>query len=147
MDWLAYLGLFVSSFISATIVPFSSEATLSFLYTKGYDPFNLVLVASIGNTLGGMTGYYLGYFIKWKWLTKYFGIGQKTIEKQQTIIKKYGYGLAFLTWMPLIGDIIAVALGYYRLNWKGILVFMFLGKLARYILWLLFTIWGIEIIV
>jgi membrane protein YqaA with SNARE-associated domain len=58
-------GLFLASFLAATVVPFSSEALLSFLIINGTDAYTAVLVATFGNWLGGMSSYGIGYLGKW----------------------------------------------------------------------------------
>jgi membrane protein YqaA with SNARE-associated domain len=62
-------GLFLASFLAATIVPFSSEALLSFLIISGTDPYTAILVATAGNWLGGMSSFAIGYPGKWEWMT------------------------------------------------------------------------------
>lgn len=133
LESLGYLGLFISSLISATVVPMSSEAVLTYLFYEGYSVYGIIVVASIGNTIGGMTGYYLGKLGRWEKLQKWFGIKEEKIQTYEARVTKYGKILAFLCWLPLIGDFIAVALGYYRMGVKGVLFFMFLGKFLRYV--------------
>jgi membrane protein YqaA with SNARE-associated domain len=74
-------GLFLASFLAATVVPFSSEALLSYLIINGTDAYTAVLVASAGNWLGGMSSYAIGYLGKWEWIEKYLRIKRETIEK------------------------------------------------------------------
>ena len=57
---LGYLGLFIASFLAATVVPFSSEVIFSAMVFGGFDEWTCVLIATVGNWLGGMTCYYLG---------------------------------------------------------------------------------------
>ena len=58
---LGYLGLFIASFLAATVVPFSSEVVFSaMIYLQHLDPWTCVFVATLGNWLGGMTSYYVG---------------------------------------------------------------------------------------
>ncbi|MFT6746645.1 MAG: membrane protein YqaA with SNARE-associated domain [Glaciecola sp.] len=134
---MPYLILFLSSFLAATVIPFSSEAHLFYLITKNYNPYYLLIVASVGNTLGGISSYYLGYLCKWSWLKKYFGVKKDKVLNYQTKIDKYGVWIALLCWLPVVGDVIAVALGVFKLNWKKVLVLMFVGKAIRYSILLL----------
>ncbi|MBT7528632.1 MAG: hypothetical protein HN660_04000 [Flavobacteriaceae bacterium] len=94
VEW-GYIGLFIASFLGATIIPFSSELVFSLLIIKGYD-FNLsLLVATTGNWLGGLSSYFLGRLGKWSTLEKYFRLKKEKIVKFKTNIDKWGSLLAF----------------------------------------------------
>ena len=143
VEW-GYLGLFIASFLGATIIPFSSELVFSLLIIKGYD-FNLsLLVASTGNWLGGLSSYFLGRLGKWSTLEKYFRLKKEKIVKFKTNIDKWGSLLAFFCWLPVIGDPIAVGLGFFRTNYILVAIWMLLGKFIRYIMWALVTYWGVS---
>ena len=130
---LGYAGLFFASFLAATIVPFSSDAIVVGMVAGGYDAFWTITIATIGNTLGGLSSYGLGYLGKWDWIEKYLKIKKEKLEKMQIRIKKYTGLAAFLTWLPIVGDVIAVALGLLKINVYKVTIFMTVGKLARYI--------------
>ncbi|MFM7661278.1 MAG: YqaA family protein, partial [Bacteroidota bacterium] len=70
MDYWIYLTLFISCFLSATILPITSEIGLVAVITSGYDPVVSVILATIGNSLGGLTNYFLGRFSKNLWVKK-----------------------------------------------------------------------------
>jgi len=143
VEW-GYLGLFIASFLGATVIPFSSELVFSLLIIKGYD-FNLsLLVATTGNWLGGLSSYFLGRLGKWSTLEKYFKLKKEKIVKFKTNIDKWGSLLAFFCWLPIIGDPIAVGLGFFRTNYILVAIWMFIGKFIRYILWALVTYWGVS---
>ena len=145
VEW-GYLGLFIASFLGATVIPFSSELVFSLLIIKGYD-FNLsLLVATTGNWLGGLSSYFLGRLGKWSALEKYFKLKKEKIVKFKTNIDKWGSLLAFFCWLPIIGDPIAVGLGFFRTNYILVAMWMFIGKFIRYILWALVTYWGVSIL-
>ena len=145
VEW-GYIGLFIASFLGATIIPFSSELVLSLLIIKGYD-FNLsLLVATTGNWLGGLSSYFLGRLGKWSTLEKYFRLKKEKIVKFKTNIDKWGSLLAFFCWLPIVGDPIAVGLGFFRTNYLLVALWMFMGKLVRYIVWAFVTYWGISIL-
>ncbi len=127
-----YSGLFIASFLAATVVPFSSEAILAAMLLGDYNAMACVLIASTGNWLGGMSGYLLGYLGKWEWLEKYFKIDKSKLDKWKSRLNKYGYYLAFLCWLPSVGDFIAVGLGFMRSNVYLVSIIMFAGKFLRY---------------
>jgi membrane protein YqaA with SNARE-associated domain len=128
-------GLFLASFLAATVVPFSSEALLSFLIVNGTDPVIAVLVATAGNWLGGMSSYGIGYLGKWEWIEKYLRIKRETIEKWHNRLYKRGAIFAFLSWVPAVGDIFAVGLGLLRSNILITALAMLAGKFIRYVIW------------
>lgn len=134
MDW-GYVGLFIGSFLAATLVPFSADILLIALLAAGGDTVTSVVVASLGNWAGGMVTYYMGYLGKWVWIQKWFRVKPETLEKQKDKISKHGSWLAFLAWLPGIGDIMALGLGVYKIDVKKVAVFMLLGKTARFICW------------
>jgi len=145
VEW-GYIGLFIASFLGATIIPFSSELVFSLLIIKGYD-FNLsLLVVTTGNWLGGLSSYFLGRLGKWSTLEKYFRLKKEKIVKFKTNIDKWGSLLAFFCWLPIIGDPIAVGLGFFRTNYLLVALWMFIGKLIRYIVWAFVTYWGVSIL-
>jgi membrane protein YqaA with SNARE-associated domain len=130
-----YAGLFAAGFLSATFIPLSSEAVLSLLILTGYNLKVCIIVASVGNWLGGMSGYFLGYIGKWEWIEKYLRVKNENIIKVQALVNKYGVIAALLCWLPGIGDFIAIALGFMRSNMVLVAISMFIGKLGRYFVW------------
>jgi len=128
-------GLFLASFLAATVVPFSSEALLTFLIINGTDPYAAVLVATAGNWLGGMSSYAIGYMGKWVWIEKYLRIKRETIEKWHDRLYRKGAIFAFLSWVPAVGDIFAVGLGLLRSSIPITAIAMLAGKFLRYVIW------------
>ena len=121
-DTASLLSLFLGSFFAATLLPGGSEAVL-FGVLKGY-PGTLwpaLLVATAGNTLGGMMTFGMGWLLPQTQQLKH-------VEK----LRHYGTPALLLAWAPLIGDALCLAAGWLRLNpWQAAL-FMALGKFARY---------------
>ena len=136
---LGLFGLFLASFLAATVVPFSSELVFSAMVFSGLNAWSCVFVATLGNWLGGMTCYYLGRLGKTEWLEKYFRIKKEKIESFSRKIHKYGDWIAFFSFLPGIGDMIAVASGFLRCRWWIVAISMLLGKFARYIVWMYFN--------
>ncbi len=136
---LGYLGLFLASFLAATVVPFSSEVIFSAMVFSGLDPWTCVWVATLGNWLGGMTSYYVGLLGKIEWIEKYFHIKKEKMESYTIWIQKYGDWFAFFSFVPFIGDVIAVATGFFRCKWWKVAISMLLGKFARYVAWMYFN--------
>ncbi len=133
---LGYFGIFLAAFLAATILPFGSEAVFTALYYMELDPMALVVWATLGNTLGGMTCYWLGHLGKIEWIEKYLKVKKAKIDSYLPKFQKYGNWIAFFSFLPGIGDIIAIAAGFIRANWLVVLVSMGLGKFVRYIVWM-----------
>jgi membrane protein YqaA with SNARE-associated domain len=128
-------GLFLASFLAATVVPFSSEALLTVLIVNGTDAYTAILVATAGNWLGGMSSYGIGYLGRWEWIEKYLRVKRASIEKWHNKLYKRGAVLAFFTWLPGVGDIFAVGLGLIRANVLITAIAMLAGKFMRYVIW------------
>lgn len=135
IDWVewGYWGLFAAAFLAATILPFSSDAVLAAMMFGDFDPVLLVAYASLGNWLGGMSSYALGMLGKWTWIEKYLRVKKREVIRWKILSKKYGAYFALLTWLPLIGDVMAIGLGFARTKLVPTAIFMFIGKAARYI--------------
>ena len=148
MDFLAewgYIGLFLASFLAATIIPLSSEIVLSILIANNYDLSLSLFVASLGNWFGGLSSYCIGRLGNWKFIEKYFRIKKNKILQLKTKVDKWGGFLGLLSWTPVFGDPIALALGFFRTNFYSVILFMFLGKFLRYFVWALITYWGVSL--
>ena len=136
-----YLGLFLASFLAATILPVASEIFLTSMFLLGYEPLACVIVATTGNTLGAWLNYGIGYLGKPEWLQK-LGAQQAAIDRWQTRIHQYGSWMALLCWVPVIGDVIGIALGVFRAPWLPTFILMGVGKLFRYLLvWAGYYFW------
>lgn len=138
---LGYWGLLLAAFLAATIIPFSSDVLLGTMLFGDFDPLKLWIFAIIGNWLGGMVSYYMGRLGKWAWIEKYFGVKHAKVVKWRTYTQNYGYWFALITWLPVIGDPIAIALGFGRTSLVPTMLLMFIGKGARYalIIWLVLS--------
>ena len=126
-EW-GLFGLFLSSFLASTILPLPSEAAVLFMLSSGhYSPWTILTVATIGNCMGGSTNYFLGQFVRNRWI-------KKPGLKAQHIASKYGPLAAILSWLPVIGDPIMIVLGIYRSRILPTLLFMIAGKFLRYLI-------------
>ena len=133
LEHLGYFGLFLAAFLAATILPFSSEVVFLAVLAAGLDLWTSIIVATIGNTLGGMTCYWLGKLGKVEWIEKYMGVKPEQTEKIQKWLQGKGAAMAFFSFLPAVGDPLAVALGFMRANVWLVLIWMTIGKMARYI--------------
>ena len=136
---LGYLGLFLAAFIAATIFPFSSEGVLSLLLIAGYNPMVLILIATAGNWFGGLTTFGLGWLGKWEYVEKKLKIPKQKIEEFSLKMHRWGALAGFFCWMPVIGDLLALSLGFLKCNVWLVSITMLLGKGLRYIVWMQLT--------
>ena len=129
MDYLfsaeaSLFGLFVSSFLAATLLPGGSEVVLfAVISLHPNQTTAAVALATLGNTLGGMSTYLLARLLP-----------QRELPGRLEAVARYGPVALVLAWTPLIGDVLCAAAGWLRLNWFSCLLWMALGKFLRYLL-------------
>ena len=134
---IAYLLLFGSSFLAATILPFYSEVLLFALLRDGGDPWMLVAVATLGNTLGAVVNWVLGLYILRFQHKRWFYFSQKQISKAQAWFQRYGVWTLLLAWLPIGGDPLTLIAGVMRVKIVPFLLLVGLGKGLRYV----FVVW------
>lgn len=124
-------GLFLSAFISSTLLPGGSEVVLAVLVAKEtYDPWILFGVATAGNTLGGMSSWLVGLLMSWRLPVS--GLTKPHHQRAVDGLQRWGSPLLLFSWVPVVGDPLCVAAGWLRVN--GIIALMFIGagKALRY---------------
>lgn len=128
-----YSGLFLAAFLAATILPAQSELGLAALYASGgFSLSVLVLVASIGNTLGAVVNWFIGRGIESFKHRKWFPATSHQLERANVWYAKFGRWSLLLSWMPIIGDPITLIAGVLREPlWRFLLIVGF-AKTARY---------------
>ena len=131
---LGYFGLFIASFLAATVVPFSSEVVFTALVYNGLDPWNAVFVATAGNWLGGLSCYYLGRIGKIEWIEKYLHVKKESLDKAQHFMADRGAWMGFFAFLPLLGSAITIVLGLTRANIVISVISITIGKVLRYVL-------------
>ncbi len=131
-EW-GYIGMFVSALLAATILPFSSDLVLSGLVAAGCDPVWVVVVATLGNWIGGLISYWMGWLGKTEWLERWFRVKHSTIVKHKHLADKWGPFLAIVSWVPLFGDVFAIVLGFYKARFWPTALWLFVGKCLRYV--------------
>ncbi|HFF1821831.1 TPA: YqaA family protein [Raoultella ornithinolytica] len=135
-DALSLISLFASSFLSATLLPGNSEVVLvAMLLTGASQQWALVLIATIGNSLGGVTNVILGRLFPLRKTSRWQ-------EKATGWLKRYGAVTLLLSWAPVIGDLLCLLAGWMRISWGPVLFFLCLGKALRYIVIAVVTLQG-----
>ena len=139
------LSLFLGSILASTVVPGGVEVLLYFMMDSGnYGFCELLMTASIGNTIGGVITFMMGGLLvkgmeRLSWhetLSRYFKLEQRSVMR----IQKWGLPALLFTWMPIIGDPLALAGGYLRLPFWPSLVMIGIGKFVRYLV----LLWAIQ---
>jgi membrane protein YqaA with SNARE-associated domain len=133
MSLLAYITLFFSAFGAATILPGISEVVLSTLLLEHPGAWlSVVLVATIGNTLGAAVNWLLGRFLLHWQDRKWFPVSHSRLGQANRLFQRYGYPLLLLSWVPIVGDPITLAAGVLRARFCPFMLLVLIGKAARY---------------
>ena len=125
-------GLFLAAFLAATILPFSSEVLLGAMAAGDWSTSSLLVVASVGNTLGGLTNYALGRWVPEERTFRWLRIEPDKAMRWHAFVRKRGAWAALLCWLPVVGDPLAIALGLFRAPFLPSALLMFFGKCVRY---------------
>ena len=124
-------GVFASAFLSSTLLPGGSEAVLAAVsLQRSHDPWLLLAVATTGNTLGGMSSWLIGRLAALRWPAEL--LKQPHQRRAAVWLERHGSPLLLLSWLPVVGDPLCVAAGWLRIGFRPALLFIALGKAARY---------------
>jgi len=128
-----YLSLFLSSFIAATLIPAFSEAGFAAALTLSEaNPALLFLAVTSGNTLGACVNWWLGARLHQFRTKRWFPFNAKTIEAASARFQRYGRWSLLFAWLPIVGDPLTFAAGLLKTPFKPFLLFVAIGKAARY---------------
>ncbi|KAA1193271.1 DedA family protein [Pseudohalioglobus sediminis] len=128
----AYLGLFASAFLAATLLPAYSEILFAGLLQAGYDPLLLLAWASAGNTLGAAVNWLLGRYLLHFQDRKWFPFKTDSLGAAQRWFNKWGVWSLLLAWMPIGGDALTFIAGMMRVRFWLFFLLTAVGKTARY---------------
>ncbi len=130
---VSYAGLFGSAFLSATLLPGSSEAVLlALLAMDRSNPVILVLVATAGNVLGSVVNWVMGRFLAHFRNHPWFPFNQRSYDRAIVWYGRYGVWSLLLSWLPIVGDPLTVVAGALRVDIRWFIALVTLGKAARY---------------
>ena len=127
MEWLfspeaSLWSLLLAAFLAATLIPLSSEVALFAVLKLHQDLlWPAIGIATLGNTLGGLTSYAIGRLI-----------ARKKPLRQVERVRRYGAPILLFAWLPLAGDALCIAAGWLKLNWAAVIVWQAVGRFARY---------------
>ncbi|OYX42092.1 MAG: hypothetical protein B7Z02_13285 [Rhodobacterales bacterium 32-67-9] len=133
-DLYAYGILIVSAFLSATLLPGSSEAVLVSLLAAGQgQPAFLVGAASFGNVAGAVVNWLLGRFFSHYGDRAWFPIASESAARARLRFLRYGSWSLLLSWVPVIGDPLTLVAGLLRVGFWRFLLLVSAGKALRYL--------------
>ena len=131
---MSYLAVFLSAFVAATLLPAQSEAVLSFyILSAPQTVFALILVATVGNVLGSVLNWVVGFYATRFQNRKWFPAAPSQMQRAEKFYRKYGRYSLLLSWVPFIGDPITVIAGVLREPIFSFLLLVTIAKSARYI--------------
>lgn len=131
---MIYISLFLSAFFAATIFPAQSELVLLYLLQdRSNSVFLLLLVATVGNVLGAVVNYGLGYYVHRFKDRRWFPASPQQLEKAQRAYARWGRYSLLASWVPIIGDPITVVAGVLRDRFTVFLALVIVAKAGRYL--------------
>ena len=126
------LGMFLAAFLAGSFLPFSSEVVMIALLTAGTPATELLIWGTLGNVLGALFNYFIGSLGKEEWIQQWTKVSPEKLEKGKQKVRKYGSWAGLLAWIPILGSVITVAMGYLRTNLLYSVFNIAVGKFARY---------------
>ncbi len=136
LSWLALpqFGLstvFVVAFVSATLLPMGSEPAVFGLVKLSPELFwSAIAVATVGNTLGGMLSWWMG----WGTRKAVHRFKQTNTDKQALKwLEKWGPKACLFSWLPIVGDPICAVAGWLKMPFWPCTLYMAVGKFLRYL--------------
>ena len=129
------IGLFLSAFLAATLIPAQSELGLGYLVINtNYSIVLLVTIASLGNTTGAIINWFIGQGVARSFVRSKKMRASKHYWTVVKWYKKYGHWTLLLSWAPFIGDPITVIAGIFKVPLKTFLFIVALAKTSRYLI-------------
>jgi membrane protein YqaA with SNARE-associated domain len=138
----AYLILFWTAFGAATILPFYSEVVLVAMLQAGHDPGALWVAATVGNTLGAVVNWFIGWHLDRLLNSRWVPVTHEQLERARQWFHRYGYWSLLMAWAPVGGDAITFVGGIMRVRLSLFVLLVGIGKGVRYaVIILAFDAW------
>ncbi len=125
--------MFCSAFLAATILPFSSEVTLTAFLVQRESAFWLWSFATLGNTLGAVVNWVLGRYLLRYSDRKWFFFKPDSLQRSQRLFKKYGIWSLLFSWLPVVGDALTFIAGLMKVPVVVLIFLCGIGKGLRYL--------------
>jgi len=137
-EWLTglgYWGLLLGTFLAGTMLSLPSEVLLITVLAAGGNPWICLAAATAGNGSGALTSYVLGWFARWEWIERWFHVKPETLERQKARIRKWGVWCALVSWIPVVGQLFMIGLGFYKTRPTVVALLTYAGCAARFLVW------------
>ena len=129
-----YLGMLAAAFLAGSFFPFSSELVMVGLMAAGLDPLLLVVYGTVGNVLGSVFNYGVGYMGRIDWIEKYLHVRKEKLERTRRFMAGRGAWMGILAFLPILGSVVTIVLGLMRANMTITFISITIGKFLRYLL-------------
>jgi len=142
-EWLVglgYWGLLLGTFLAGTLLSLPSEVLLAAMLVAGGNPWVCFAAATAGNGSGALTSYALGWFARWEWIERWFRVRPETLERQKERIRKWGVWCALVSWLPVVGQLMMIGLGFYKARPAVVTVLTYVGCAVRFGVWVVLYI-------
>lgn len=137
-----YLAMFASAFISATLLPFASEAVLVAGLKSGIaSASGLLVAATAGNVGGSLLNWWMGLGIRHFEGRRWFPFKAEDIARAGDRFNRYGVWVLLLSWLPVVGDPLTLVAGVMRVPLWIFMLLVTVGKAARYLVVAYFASW------
>ena len=124
--------LFARAFLAATFLPFYSEVVFLALLADGSGPLLPVVVATVGNTLGGLVNWVLGRALLTFRGRRWWPVSDRQLGRETAWFGRYGYWSLLFAWLPLGGDALPLVAGTLRAPLWKVALLLAIGKGLRY---------------
>ena len=132
---MIYLSLFGISFLAATILPLSSELSLAGLIsTSNFNNLLLLIAASLGNILGSVVNWFIGFYSRNFTSKKWFPFNEMQIVRSSKWFEKFGKWSLLFAWVPILGDPLTLVAGLLRVRFLDFIILVAIGKVSRYLI-------------
>ena len=135
------VGMFCAAFLAGSFFPFSSEAVMLALLAAGASPSELLVWGTAGNTLGSLFNYGVGSLGREEWIERWTKVPPEKLRRGKQWVRRYGAWAGLLAWLPIIGSVITVAMGFLRVKLVYAMSNVAIGKFIRY--WLILQAWSL----
>jgi membrane protein YqaA with SNARE-associated domain len=127
-----YLGLFIGSFLGATVVPLSTGFLVMSLPALGFSPWLVGLVAALGSALGSITMFGAAHYGGERLLQRFMTVDQEKLARARAWVQTWGAPALLLTFMPFIGDALVLTAGLLKMRFSLFAFWIFAGRVAQY---------------
>lgn len=125
-------GMFIAAFLAGSVFPLSSEVVMLALLGAGSNPTGLLIWGTTGNILGSMFNYGIGRLGREDWILRFTKVSPEKLKRGRHYVRRYGAWAGLLAWIPVVGELITVAMGFLRTNALLSFITIGAGKYVRY---------------